>query len=40
LTEKFSAQSNERFFAGFTSSKKLDEDVADFLLKEIARVDS
>ena len=36
LTEKFSAQGNERFFAGFTSSQKLDEDVADFLLKKVA----
>lgn len=36
LTEKLSADDNEWFLAGFTSSQKLGEDVADFLLKKIA----
>jgi plasmid stabilization system protein ParE len=36
LTEKFSTKGNERFLEGFASSKRLGEDMVDFLLKKVA----
>jgi len=36
LTEKLTKEGNELFLAGFTSSQKLGEDTADFLLRKVA----
>ena len=35
LTQKFSVEGNERFLAGFASSKKLGKVIVDFLLKKV-----
>jgi hypothetical protein len=39
LSEKLLAKDSEQFLAGFVSSKRISEDVADFLLKEIVSLD-